>query len=242
METLLPILIVLLLVAVGVLGFFLWRLSQGLNSRGQNRGNEMLLLQQQLQELSRTLDAKMAETTRTMHRAVETQFGESQRLIRDINKEVNEQMMKVVKEVSQVSESSKQVFTVAEQLQNLEKVLKHKKQRGNLGEASLHLALENMLPAGAYHLQYQFPGGETVDAVVVERKLRVNRNHAVFRLNNRVHRLPSRKLILQVIRPCGKHVFERELERRLTKVAALFLVLQNFFKVLKLFGDRKHLL
>ena len=166
METLLPILIVLLLVAVGVLGFFLWRLSQGLNSRGQNRGNEMLLLQQQLQELSRTLDAKMGETTRTMHRAVETQFGESQRLIRDINKEVNEQMMKVVKEVSQVSESSKQVFTVAEQLQNLEKVLKHQKQRGNLGEASLHLALENMLPAGAYHLQYQFPGGETVDAVI----------------------------------------------------------------------------
>src|SRR3990167_6198644 len=166
METLLPILIVLLLVAVGVLGFFLWRLSQGLNSRGQNRGNEMLLLQQQLQELSRTLDAKMGETTRTMHRAVETQFSESQRLIRDINKEVNEQMMKVVKEVSQVSESSKQVFTVAEQLQNLEKVLKHQKQRGNLGEASLQLALENMLPAGAYHLQYQFPGGDIVDAAI----------------------------------------------------------------------------
>ena len=56
---------------------------------------------------------------------------------------------------------------VAEQLQNLEKVLKHQKQRGNLGEASLQLALENILPIGAYKLQYQFEGGEVVDAVVI---------------------------------------------------------------------------
>ena len=170
MQTLLPILIVLLLVAVAVIGFFLWRLSQGFSARENdlrnNRGNEMLLLQQQLQELSRTLDAKMGETTRTMHAAVETQFTESQKLIRDINREVNEQLINVAKGVSQVSESSKQVFTVAEQLQNLEKVLKHQKQRGNLGEASLQLALENMLPAGAYHLQYQFPGGDIVDAAI----------------------------------------------------------------------------
>jgi DNA recombination protein RmuC len=66
-----------------------------------------------------------------------------------------------------VSESSKQVFSVAEQLQNLEKVLKHQKQRGNLGEASLQLALENMLPETAYKTQYQFPGGETVDAGII---------------------------------------------------------------------------
>lgn len=166
METLLPILLVLLLVVVGILGFFLWRLSSTLRERGSGRDNGMILLQQQMQELSRTLDSKMGETTRTMHRAVETQFSESQRLMRDINREMNEQLMNVVKEVSQVSESSKQVFNVAEQLQNLEKVLKHQKQRGNLGEASLQLALENMLPASAYHLQYPFPGGDIVDAAI----------------------------------------------------------------------------
>lgn len=166
MDILLFILILILLVAVLGLGFLLFRLSRSIEDRGATRGDGVMLLQQQLQDLARTMDARMGETTRTMHRAVETQFTESQRLIRDINKEVNEQLMHVVKGVTEVSESSKQVFSVAEQLQNLEKVLKHQKQRGNLGEASLRLALENMLPAGAYHLQYQFPGGETVDAVI----------------------------------------------------------------------------
>lgn len=101
-----------------------------------------------------------------MHESATAQFRESRTLIQDINKEVNEQLRSVVKGVSEVSESSKQVFTVAEQLQNLERVLKHQKQRGNLGEASLQLALENILPADSFKLQYNFPGGDTVDAVI----------------------------------------------------------------------------
>src|SRR6185503_2001969 len=56
--------------------------------------------------------------------------------------------------------------TIAEQLNNLEKVLKNQKQRGNLGEASLELVMSNILPPGAYAMQYEFPGGETVDAII----------------------------------------------------------------------------
>ena len=125
------------------------------------------MLQRQLQDLTRTMDERMGETNRAMQDSARTQFRESKELIQEINKEVNEQLRNVVRGVTEVSESSKQVFSVAEQLQNLEKVLKHQKQRGNLGEASLQLALENMLPATAYKLQYQFPGGETVDAVII---------------------------------------------------------------------------
>ena len=135
--------------------------------RGENSDKAFLLLQQQMEQLRHTMDKRMGETTERMYESVKTQFSESQRLIRDINKEVNEQLVSVVKGVTEVSESSKQVFSVAEQLQNLEKVLKHQKQRGNLGEASLQLALENMLPATAYKLQYQFDGGDIVDAIVV---------------------------------------------------------------------------
>ncbi len=137
----------------------------------------MLLMQQQLQELSRTMDTRLSETNRTMQEGSRMQFSESQKLMQSISKEVNEQikyiqdsvgekLLHVQRGVTEVSESSKQVFSVAEQLHNLEKVLKHQKQRGNLGEASLQLALENILPAGAYKLQYLFPGGETVDAVI----------------------------------------------------------------------------
>lgn len=126
----------------------------------------LLLLQQQLQQLSETVDRKLSENSKAVQEGSRTQFRESKELIQEINREVNEQLRHVIKGVSEVSESSKQVFTVAEQLQNLEKVLKHQKQRGNLGEASLQLALENILPATAYKLQYSFPGGEIVDAVV----------------------------------------------------------------------------
>lgn len=156
-------LVVLLVVGNGVLLFVLLR-DKG--AAGQKEGQGMMLLQQQLQDLTRTMNERMSDTTKTMHESVKTQFSESQRLIRDINKEVNDQLLQVVKGVTEVSESSKQVFSVAEQLQNLEKVLKHQKQRGNLGEASLQLALENMLPATAFKMQYEFPGGETVDAII----------------------------------------------------------------------------
>ncbi|MCA9366066.1 DNA recombination protein RmuC [Candidatus Kaiserbacteria bacterium] len=124
------------------------------------------LLQNQLEQLRRTMDDRLGESSKAMQENARLQFRESKELIQEINREVNEQLRGVIKGVTEVSESSKQVFTVAEQLQNLEKVLKHQKQRGNLGEASLQLALENMLPASAYKLQYGFPGGEVVDAVV----------------------------------------------------------------------------
>jgi len=83
---------------------------------------------------------------------------------------MDSKLLEVVRGVSATQESTKQVFTIAEQLQNLEKVLKHQKQRGNLGEASLELILGNILPPGAYQMQYEFPGGETVDAVIVTKE------------------------------------------------------------------------
>jgi DNA recombination protein RmuC len=131
--------------------------------------NGMVLLQAQLQELTRTMDERMGQTSKQMYESLDRQARTSHQLVQDINKEVNEQLRNVVKNVAEVSESNKKVFDIGEQLQNLEKVLKHQKQRGNLGEASLQLALENMLPPTAFKLQYQFPGGETVDAVIITR-------------------------------------------------------------------------
>lgn len=168
------ILIVLLLGILALLIYvFFWRKAAPIE-----KDNSLLLMQQQIQELSRTMREQMSESNRLAQEGSRMQFRESKELMQGINKEVNEQireiqesisekLLGVQKHVSEVSESSKQVFTIAEQLQNLEKVLKHQKQRGNLGEASLQLALENILPVGAYKFQYQFDGGETVDAVII---------------------------------------------------------------------------
>ena len=155
---------ILLLAILGVLVYVFFLKKE---ERNDEASPALMLLQGQLQELTRTMDERMGESTKRMYESLEKQSRSGNQLIQEINKEMHEQLRNVVRGVAEVTESTKQVFTVAEQLQNLEKVLKHQKQRGNLGEASLQLALENMLPPTAYKLQYQFPGGETVDAVIM---------------------------------------------------------------------------
>ncbi|HWB34088.1 MAG TPA: DNA recombination protein RmuC [Candidatus Paceibacterota bacterium] len=169
-ASLLPFLIILfifvaLIVGVGIAGaaYVLRRKGDG---AGAADSQSLMLLQQQLQELSRTLEGKLGEGTDRMFDSMSRQFDQSQRLMQNITKQVSDQLLEVTKGVTATQESTKQVFTIAEQLQNLEKVLKHQKQRGNLGEASLELILANILPPGAYQMQYEFPGGETVDAVI----------------------------------------------------------------------------
>jgi DNA recombination protein RmuC len=153
---------------VGIIGLLVYIFFfQKEEKREDLASNGLLMLQQQVAELTRTMNERMGESNKVMQEGARAQFRESRELIQEINKEVNEQLRNVVKGVTEVSESSKQVFTIADQLQNLEKILTHQKQRGNLGEASLQLALENMLPATAYKLQYGFPGGDTVDAIII---------------------------------------------------------------------------
>ena len=130
----------------------------------------LMLLQNQIQELSRALDHKLGEGTSRMFESMKTQFGESQRLASDIRDLVAKQLTEVAREQTKTNEATTRFMTIAEQLANLEKVLKHQKQRGNLGEASLELILGNILPPGSYKMQYEFPGGETVDAVVVTKE------------------------------------------------------------------------
>ncbi len=178
-----PISIIIVLLLLAIFAVLIYVFFIKVEVKKDDSGS-MLLMQQQLQDLTRSMREQMSESSKQMsesskvvQQGSQMQFRESKELMQQINKDVNEQiraiqdsisekLIGVQKNVSEVTESSKQVFLVAEQLQSLEKVLKHQKQRGNLGEASLQLALENILPVGAYKMQYQFPGGETVDAVI----------------------------------------------------------------------------
>lgn len=93
-----------------------------------------------------------------------------QNQMQQLTQAMDQKLLEVVRGVSATQESTKQVFTLAEQLQNLEKVLTHQKQRGNLGERSLELILGNILPPTAFKMQYEFPGGETVDAAIITKE------------------------------------------------------------------------
>lgn len=129
--------------------------------------NQINNFQSQIGDFMKVVDAKMGETNREMQQSVRTQFSESQKLIREINEQVERNLTNVAKEMTAANEASKQVLTITDQLQNLEKVLKHQKQRGNLGEAALELILSNILPPTAYKLQHRFNDDKTVDAVIL---------------------------------------------------------------------------
>lgn len=159
------VVIILLILNLLVLAFLLWR---SFSARGDSQS--MMLLQNQIQDLSRSMESKLGEGTTRMFEGMRSQADQSQKLIHGITEQVSKQLMEVIRGVSETRESTKQVFTIAESLQNLEKVLKHQKQRGNLGEASLELILGNILPPGSYKMQHEFPGGETVDAAIVTKE------------------------------------------------------------------------
>src|SRR3989344_5411043 len=155
----------LLIVNLALLAFLFLR-----KPAGSQDSQSLVLLQNQLQELSRSLEGKLGEGTTRMFESMKTQFGESQRLAIDIRDLVAKQLTEVAREQTKTNEATTRFMGIAEQLANLEKVLKHQKQRGNLGEASLELILSNILPPGSYKMQHQFPGGETVDAIIVTKE------------------------------------------------------------------------
>lgn len=122
-------------------------------------GSGMVLLQQQLQNLERTLDARVSESSKQMQENSHRQFSESSRLIKEITTEL-----------TSVKEIGRQTQTYAEQLQSLQDLLKNPKQRGILGEYYLETVLRNVMSPEDYKIQYAFKNGEIVDAVIIINK------------------------------------------------------------------------
>ena len=189
---------------------FLWfiysqiKKGQGEQDKGQDE-KSFLLLQNQMQELNKTLDLKMGESAKLMNESVKTQFGESQKLIKDITGEL-----------SKVKETSRQVVGFADQLKNLQDILKNPKQRGVLGEYYLETVLKNVLPPGRFQMQYKFAGGEIVDAAVFLDKGKILPIDSKFSLENY-------NKIIQEHNPIEKErlekLFKQDLKTRIDETA-----------------------
>lgn len=160
MEIILLVILGVLVLTTVFLAVSLFNLQKKLESKNDSEG--LMFLQNQMNELTRSLDTKLSESSKTMHDSVKHQFAESQKLVRGFT----DDLKNITREITEVKETNKQVFSITETLQNLEQVLKNQKQRGSLGEAGLELILSNVLPPDAYQVQYGFPGGDIVDAVI----------------------------------------------------------------------------
>lgn len=146
--------IILIILLIGFVAVFLFLKKYAVKKTEEKDGQALLLIQNQMQEIIRTMDAKLGESTR----AIQHQFGESAKIIREITQEL-----------TKVGEGQKQVVDIARQLENLRDILKNPKQRGILGEYYLKTVLENVLPPGNFQMQYEFNDGSIVDAVVLVR-------------------------------------------------------------------------
>ncbi|MEK7061796.1 MAG: DNA recombination protein RmuC [Patescibacteria group bacterium] len=113
--------------------------------------SSLLILQQQVNQISQVLDSKLSESNKNLQQ----QFSQSAKIIRD-----------VTEKLTRLDETNKQVVGFADQLQGLQDILKNPKQRGILGEYYLETVLRNVLPPSSYQMQYSFSNGEIVDAVV----------------------------------------------------------------------------
>src|SRR3989344_1597496 len=133
------------MLALAMLAVFLKR------PAGSDRERSLLLLQNQINDLARTIDTKLTESSRL----VQSQFGESLKIVRE-----------VTERLTKLDETNRQVVGFTEQLKNLEDILKNPKQRGILGEYYLETLLKNVFPPGQYQMQYPFKDGMIVDAVI----------------------------------------------------------------------------
>lgn len=182
----------------------IWLVVKLVGRKGEGVGEGLNLLLTQLNELSRTMDHKMAESTRVMSESVHRQFSESAKLIKE-----------VTQGLTKLDETNRQVVSFTDQLQSLQDILKNPKQRGVLGEYYLETLLKNVLPPGSYQMQYPFPNGDIVDAVIFV-KDRVVPIDSKFSLEN-YNRLVEEKDSVEKARL--EKVFENDLKLRIMETS-----------------------
>ena len=143
--------IILGVVVGGIVAYFI----VGRKKEEKKDDTGLALILQQMNELMRTVDTKLGESHKQVNESLRFHSTESNKIIREITEEL-----------VKVSEGQKQVVGFADQLQDLQNILKNPKQRGILGEYYLETVLKNVMPPGSYQMQYPFPDGTIVDAVV----------------------------------------------------------------------------
>lgn len=137
--------IIFLLLNAGVV-FFIFKFRK---EEKQEDGTGLQLILTQLNEISRTVDSKIGESSRQMQENLHHQSAQSIKIIQE-----------VTERLTKLDETNRQVVSFADQLQSLQDILKNPKQRGILGEYYLETLLKNVLPPESFKMQYQLGRNE----------------------------------------------------------------------------------
>jgi len=199
MQNAVWVIVGILSLGVIILLYFLLRKKQ---EKTSDTGLQLILTQ--LNEISRIVDSKISESHKQVNESLKFHSSESNKIIRDITERL-----------TRLDETNKQVISFADQLQSLQDILKNPKQRGILGEYYLETVLKNVLPTGSYQMQYAFPDGNIVDAVVFvkDKIIPIDSKFSLENYNKMVEeRNPAEKKKLETI-------FVNDLKNRITETS-----------------------
>ncbi|PIZ99315.1 MAG: DNA recombination protein RmuC, partial [Candidatus Komeilibacteria bacterium CG_4_10_14_0_2_um_filter_37_10] len=142
---------VLLVIIIAGFALLFWRLLK--NKTDQSQDQSLLMLQNQINEIGKSIDLKLGES----NRAMQSQFGETVKIVEN-----------VTEKLVRLDETNKQVINFTDQLQQLQDILKNPKQRGILGEYYLETVLKNVLPPQSYQQQYKLGKGDDGSDLIVD--------------------------------------------------------------------------
>ena len=153
MKILLIIILIIIIAGFGIVFFVLNK-----KPKEQREDQSLLMLQNQMSELNKTLDAKLHQSSQAMQQ----QFSQSATIIRD-----------VTERLTKLDETNKQVVGFADQLKSLQDILKNPKQRGVVGEYYLETLLKNVMPPGSYQMQYDLGEDDNGKKLIVDAVVKV---------------------------------------------------------------------
>jgi DNA recombination protein RmuC len=138
-----------------------------------------------------------------------------QQQMAELTREVSKSLINVVREQTKTNEATREFVTIAEKLGDLEKTLKHQKQRGNWGEASLELILSNTLAPGQFKMQYEFKNKEVVDAAIITKEgiIPIDAKFSLDNYDRVVHAIDDRQ------REELEKEFKNDLKKRIDETA-----------------------
>jgi DNA recombination protein RmuC len=139
------LIVLLVLAAVGAAAVLVPRLIRG------ELGARNAEVDRRLAGLEQTLSTRLTE----LDQRVDTRLAASATTANDVSQKLGE-----------VARATEEMIVRARDLGRLEQALRPPKARGGFGELHLEALLQDCLPPSAYELQYTFPTGTRVDAVV----------------------------------------------------------------------------
>ena len=192
--------------------------------RGAGKSEGIMLLEQRLEHLNKTVIDQLQGVTQQ----VNERLKENMEAIQGSSRHVGDRLDNASKVVSalqhklgELGEATKQVFMVGKDISSLQEILRAPKMRGGLGELFLGDLLAQILQPAHYKLQYRFKSGEAVDAIVKLRDDKLVPVDSKFPLENFKKMLEATE---ESDKTAHRKQFISDVKKHIDKIAKLYIL------------------